>query len=194
MAPDFDGTDDDIAHGDGRTRPAINLRWLASGGVAVLALLLGGCPSNTDELFDKSRINGARALPNPVPPPPSDRQASNFVLRVDFDSNRDNDRLHVYVRNPSRNNAWEMLAEHDPCRSGNDSGGCGLATKDIECLSALIDAPDGTRLVNCGYGPSSQHLRPGTHRFRIDIIGCTHLGFGCNDTADDTIEFDVRLD
>lgn len=171
----------------------MTVQRLAAGLAAALALLLTGCPSNLDELFDKSRIIGARATPNPVPAPSAQR-ASDFVLRVDFDSNGHSDRLHVYVRNPSRNNAWELMAEHDPCRSGNDSGGCGLATKDIECLSALLEAPDGTRLVNCGNGPGSQHLRPGTHRFRVDIISCVGLGFGCNETADDTIELDVRLD
>lgn len=158
----------------------------------VLPLALAGCPNSVDELFDESRILNASATPNPVPAP-TDRESSAFTLRVDSDSNGDSDRLHVYMRNPARNGEWHLLAEHSPCPGGSNSGGCGNNTRTIECLSALIDAPDGQRLVNCGSGPGSLHVPAGTHRFRVDIIQCIGLGFGCSERADDTIEFDVTL-
>ncbi len=164
-------------------------RFMARVGLALLPLAaLTGCPSTLDELLDKSRIFNASASPQPVPAPQGDN-AALFTLRVEADSNDGDDRLWLWVRNPARNNEWHQLAIHDACASG---GGCGNTTKVIDCASNPISAPDGNRLLVCGDGPGGLHLRPGTHRWRVDISRCHRFSVSCSG-PDDSIEFDVSL-
>lgn len=165
-------------------------RWgraVASTAAVLLSLWgLTGCPSNMDELFDKSRILRVSVVPNPVPAPVSGRP-TDIRLDIDFDSNTENDRLEIWIRHPELRGEWTRMTTEGACAGG---GACGTGSRSMSCRVWLVDTRAGTRELDCGTG--SARMNPGTVRMRVDINHCDLWGLDCT-TADDEFEFDLTL-
>ncbi len=155
--------------------------------MAAAALALAGCGKSLDELLNNSQINALSATPNPVPAP-APGGATAFTLSVDIDSNRSDDDLIVYARNPADSGRYTMIAFVDACGTFEDN--CGITTRTIPCFSRSQANRGDRRFVECGVG--GVELQPGSHTLRVEITSCDSV-FGCNRSPDDSAEMTLTV-
>lgn len=155
--------------------------------LAAAVLTLSGCGKSLDELLNNSQISAVRATPNPVPAPASGGTTA-FTLSVDIDSNRTDDDLLVYARNPADSGRFALIGFVDACGTFEDN--CGITTRTIACYSRSQTNRGDRRFVECGEG--GVELQPGTHTLRVEINSCDRI-FGCNSAPDDSGEMTITI-
>lgn len=160
-----------------RTGPSCVGRILAAG--AALSLL-AGCPG-LDDVFDESTIHSVTIEPDPLPTPTANA-VSDFNVRVSFDSERDNDRLLIRVRNPHDDDRFKEIGLPVPCPNRREGGGCGSGTIAVPCTVMLSPNFVGERSVGCG--TSRVDLGVGDYTLRVEMI---------NETVDDTYNVTLRV-
>jgi hypothetical protein len=159
------------------TGPSFIARFLAAG--AALSLL-AGCPG-LDDIFDQSSIKSVTIDPDPLPAP-AGNAASDFDVRVSFDSERDNDRLFILVRNPHDHDRFKEIGAPFPCPSTRHGGGCGSGSITIPCTVEQSPNFAGERSVGCG--TSRVDLGTGDYTLRVEMV---------NESIDDTYNVTLRV-
>jgi hypothetical protein len=152
-------------------------RVLAAG--AALSLL-AGCPG-LDDIFDESSIKSVTIDPDPVPTPTANAE-SDFTLTVAFDSERDNDRLLILMRNPHDDDRFKEIGAPVPCPNRREGGGCGSGTLTIPCSVRLSTNFTGERSVGCG--TSRVDMGIGDYTLRVEMV---------NEHVDDRYNVTVRI-
>jgi hypothetical protein len=146
---------------------------------AALALL-AGCP-RLDDVFHQSSIDSVVIDPDPVPTPTANAEA-DFNVRVSFDSERDNDRLLILMRDPHDDDRYKEIGAPVPCPNRREGGGCGSSTIAIACNVQLSPNFAGERSVGCG--TSRVDMGIGDYTLRVEIV---------NDAVDDTYNVTARI-
>ena len=145
---------------------------------AALALL-AGCP--LAHLIDPSSVNSVTIDPDPVPGPTANA-TSNFNVTVAFDSERDNDRLRILMRNPHDDDRYKIIGEPEPCPGRRSGGGCGTGSITVVC-NVQVSPFAGERSVGCG--TSRIDMPPGDYTLRVEIS--SDVNFGPDDTYNATV-------
>jgi hypothetical protein len=115
-------------------------------------------------------------------PTPTANAASNFDVTVSFDSERDNDRLVILIRNPHDDDRFKEIGAPVPCPNHREGGGCGSGTIAVPCTVELSPNFAGEHSIGCGTS-------------RVDLESAS-TGSGwkwVNESVDDTYNVTVRI-
>lgn len=118
--------------------------------------------------------------PDPIPAPPANG-TSAFNVTIGFDSERDNDRLRILMRNPHDDDHYKIIGEPEPCPGRRSGGGCGTGSITVVC-SVQASPFAGERSVGCG--TSTIDMPPGDYTLRVEIS--SNFDFGPDDTYNAT--------
>jgi hypothetical protein len=101
---------------------------------------------------------------------------------VAFDSERDNDRLLILMRNPHDDDRFKEIGAPVPCPNRREGGGCGSGTLTIPCSVRLSTNFTGERSVGCG--TSRVDMGIGDYTLRVEMV---------NEHVDDRYNVTVRI-